>query len=257
MEGGFDQAWRWYPLAPLGITNQLTAVNADTLINTWVALAALVILVFLARWALTQKDSLGYQLIKTIIKNYMQLVVESSGSFVYRYYALIGSLFTFIILCNWIALLPFVEEPTKDINTTLALGIAVFLYVQKEVVKVHGLSHFLKEYFAPVPIMFPFNYLLGLVLLPLKLLGEFASVISLSFRLFGNIFGGTIIVHIAHQMFSRSLIFQLLGLFSGINLLLSGFFILFEGFLQAFVFSILTITNISMATALEQQQRDS
>ncbi|MBA2307426.1 F0F1 ATP synthase subunit A [Candidatus Dependentiae bacterium] len=254
MEGGLDQAWHWYPLAPLGVTHPLAAVHADTLINTWVALAALIVLVFLARWALTKKNSVGYHLIKAIIKNYMQLIVESNGTFVYRYYALIGSLFSFILLCNWIALLPFVEEPTKDINTTLALGIVVFFYIQKEIIKVHGISHFLKEYFAPFNLVFPLNILAGIALFPLKLLGELASVISLSFRLFGNIFGGTIILHIAHQAFSKSLLFQLIGLLSGLHLLLSGFFIIFEGFLQAFVFSILAITNISLAVSIEQQQ---
>ncbi|MBA3752431.1 F0F1 ATP synthase subunit A, partial [Candidatus Dependentiae bacterium] len=199
MEGGLEQAWHWYPLAPLGITHPLAAVQADTLINTWIVLAVMGVLILLARWALSHKKSTAAFIVKALVKNYMLLVVESSGTFVYRYYAFIGSLFTFIILCNWIALIPYVEEPTKDINTTLALGITVFFYLQKEIIKVHGLAHYLREYFAPISLPFPLNILVGLLMLPLKLLGEFASIISLSFRLFGNIFGGTIILNIVHN----------------------------------------------------------
>ncbi|MBA3751385.1 hypothetical protein H0X06_01100, partial [Candidatus Dependentiae bacterium] len=60
-----------------------------------------------------------------------------------------------------------------------------------------------------------------------------------------------------HNMASKSVWVQFFALFSGLNLVLTGFFIIFEGFLQAFVFSILTITSISMATAIEQQQEQS
>lgn len=252
MEGGFEHERVWHPLAPLGITHPFATLQADTIIATWIALAALIVLIFIARYFLQQKESLGASAVKSLIKSFMSLVEQSTGTFIYRYYSFITSLFIFIIMCNWIALIPYVHEPTKDLNTTLALGIVAFLYIQKEIIKVHGLGAYLKEYFTPIDVFFPINLIIGLAILPIKILGELASIISISFRLFGNIFGGAIIMMIFHQAISNSIWLNIFGSFFG--LLLIGFFILFEGFLQAFVFSILTLTNISMATAIEQEE---
>ncbi len=255
MEGGFEHEQMWYPLAPLGITSPYAALTASTIINTWIALAALIFLIVIARFFLRRKDSAGAWIVKMIIKSFIQLVEQSAGTFVYSYYSFVAPLFIFILACNWIALLPYVEEPTKDLNTTLALGIIAFLYIQKEVINVHGLGAYLKDYFMPLNIFFPLSLIAGIIMLPLKVLGEVAGIISLSFRLFGNIFGGAIIIQIWHSFMSNSILKSSLGILLGINLGLTGFFILFEGFLQAFVFSILTLTNISMATSIEQSEQ--
>ncbi len=252
MESSFGQNRLWHPLAPLGITHPLAAVHIDTVINTWIALAVLLALILVGRSFFHKRDSVGGYIVKSIITQFMQLIEQSTGTFVYRYYAFIASLFIFIISCNWIALIPHVEEPTKDLNTTLALGIVAFFYIQKEVIRVHGFGSFLKDYFLPIRVFLPLDLLAGLAILPIKLLGEIASVISLSFRLFGNIFGGAIIIEIFRHTISNSLIGNAIGTFFGVNLLLIGFFVIFEGFLQAFVFSILTLTNISMATTVEE-----
>jgi F-type H+-transporting ATPase subunit a len=249
---GIEQEVLWHPLAPLGITDAHAAVSAPVLINTWIVLGVLLILIMIARACLRMHNSLGAYLVKSIIKSFKQLIEQSVGTFVYRYYLFIGSLFIYIITCNMIALIPYVEEPTKDLNTTLALGIIAFLFVQKEIIATHGLPAYLKEYFAPINIFFPLNILIGFALLPLKLLSEGASIISLAFRLFGNIFGGAIIIGIFRKALGNSLLFNSIGTFLGFNLLLTGFFIIFEAFLQAFVFSILTLTNITMATSLEE-----
>jgi F-type H+-transporting ATPase subunit a len=82
---------------------------------------------------------------------------------------------------------------------------------------------------------------------PLNVIGKLASIISISFRLFGNIFGGAIISRIYFGVIEGSLIGEMIGLFSGINFLIMLFFGLFEGALQAFVFSMLTLTYLSMS----------
>ena len=247
---GIEHERLWHPLAPFGITHHLAAVQADTITATWVVLAVLIAFIILARFFLHQKDTLGAYAIKSLIKNFMTLIEQATGIFVYRYFSFISSLFLFIIMCNWVALIPYVEEPTKDLNTTLALGIIAFLYIQKEIIRVHGFVAYLKEYFLPFEIIFPLNLIAGLIMLPIELLGKVASVISISFRLFGNIFGGAIILAILHQAISDSILLS--AAFIGINLNAIVFFIIFEGFLQAFIFSILTLTNISMATAAEE-----
>ena len=252
MEGGFEHERLWHPLAPFGITHPAAAVSAPTVISTWVALAVIIALIIIARFFLSRKNSLGAYAVKMVIQSFMNLIEQSAGTFVYRYYTFISSLFIFIIICNFVALIPFVEEPTKNISTTLALGIIAFIYIQKEIIKVHGFGSYLKKYFMPFPIFWPLSILGGLIYLPIKILEKLSSIVSISFRLFGNIFGGAIIMAIFHQGVSNSLLLNSLGTFLGMNLLLTGFFIIFEGFLQAFVFSILTLTNICMAASIEE-----
>lgn len=242
----------WFPLAFLGITHPLSAINIHTVLYTWLALSVLAVLIFIARYFLRYQYSISGHLIRTTIKSLITLIEQSMGKFVYRYYAFVGSLFIYILINNLIALIPTIEEPTKDLNTTLALGIVTFFYTQKEIIRTHGITAYLKEYFMPFDIMFPFNLIAGLIMLPLKVLGEVASVISLSFRLFGNIFGGSIINGIFQQAISGSVILQSAAIVSGLSLLITCFFVIFEGFLQAFVFSILSLTTIAMATNQEE-----
>lgn len=265
MNNAAENELLWYPLKQFGFSHPFFTIHATTVINTWIALGVLFLCIFAVRYFLKNPLSESHPeleapqltpelyvayIVKAIIKSFIALVEQSTGAFRYRYFTFTSSLFIFILFCNWAALIPYVEEPTKDLNTTLALGLVALVYIQKEIIQVHGFLHYLREYLLPVNTFFPLNLVIGIVMLPLKLLGEFASVISLSFRLFGNIFGGAIITQIFRQGISNSILFQIAAIPFG--LLLTGFFILFEGGLQAFVFAILTLTNISMATSQEQ-----
>lgn len=226
----------WYPLSFLGFTHQFFGLNSGTIINTWIVLAALTLVSLIARYFLYYPGSIGGYLVKNIIISFQDLITQSLGKFVYKYFAFITSLFVFIISCNWIGVLPLVEEPTKDLNTTLALGIMSFLYIQKEAIFKHGPINYIKDFFEPIFLM-----------LPLNILGELATIVSISFRLFGNIFGGSIIMSIFEQAIGDSWIWNTVTTISGINIIIMVFFVLFEGFLQAFVFSILSLTNLTMA----------
>jgi F-type H+-transporting ATPase subunit a len=163
-------------------------------------------------------------------------------------------------------MLPFVKEATEDLNTALACGICSFIYVQYQRIKLEGFWGYLKQYFQPIFILFPLN-----------IIGEFAKVASMSFRLFGNILGGSIIVVIAlqamqpyrkHFMIYVAIALPLLWVFSkiinsrshilirmfvSINTLivfviawLLMFFGLFEAVVQAFVITMLTVTYLSL-----------
>lgn len=243
-----------YPFKFLGITDSFTAIDLYTLINTWFVLLALFVFALIGRYFISQRDSVLAFLVKKFVSNFYNLVQQTFGRFDSRYYMFIASLFLFILFCNWISLIPCLEEPTKNINTTVALGITAFLFMHKQMIRVHGIKEYLKEMFMPLNIMFPFNLIAGLAMLPLKLLGEVAGVISVSFRLFGNIFGGFVISSIFHHAISGSIIWNLLGMLLGISLIIQAFFIIFEGFLQAFVFSILTLTNIAMAVGIQENK---
>ena len=83
--------------------------------------------------------------------------------------------------------------------------------------------------------------------MPLNVVGKLATVVSLSFRLFGNIFGGFLISQIYFTAIEGSFWLELGGIITGINLILKVFFCLFEGYLQAFVFTMLTLTYLAIA----------
>jgi F-type H+-transporting ATPase subunit a len=142
-----------------------------------------------------------------------------------RYGPLIVSLFLFLVLSNWIGIIPHLEEPTKDLNTPLSLGLLGFVLAHWAGIRTKGFKHYISEYFQPMFFMMPLN-----------VIGEIAKVVSVSFRLFGNIMGGSIIILVVSYLCYNVLLPPLLNAFFGI----------FVGTIQAFVFTMLTIVYISV-----------
>lgn len=212
----------------------------DTLIYSWIVLIVIMLLSLAGRASLRRPDTIAGYISESIIRFLTNMVTQATEHFDYRHYAFIGSLFLYILVNNVIVIIPFMEEPTKDLNTTLALAIISFIYVQKEGIRAHGIKGYIAEFFKPIAVFFP-----------LEVLGKLATIISLSFRLFGNIFGGSIISTMWSNAISGSLIGQLAGLLLGINLIITLFFGIFEGLIQAFVFSVLSLTYLSMTIAGE------
>lgn len=254
----------WKPLSYFGYTNSLFELNSETIIYSWIALIFLTILCIAARYSLRKPESIGgYITIKTI-ENLTSQIKQTFGIMVPRYFFFIGTLFGFIFICNLVVLIPWMEEPTKDINTTFAFGLISFLYTQKEMFRAHGLAGYISHY-CKIPFkLFPkgfsigalpsaflraiLNTLAAILSFPMEALGKIASLVSLSLRLFGNIFGGSIIGSLLKKAISGSSLLQILALISGVNLVIALFFGLFEAFIQAFVFSVLSMTYIGMAT---------
>lgn len=230
------EAEQW-SLAPIfGFESPFLALNQSTIINTWAALLLIFIVVLPVGWFLKRKDSIVRFIILSFIQSFVDMTTQAIGSFSFTHFSFITALFCFIFVCNTLSLIPGLEEPSTDLNTTLALGILSFLYTQIMTIRVAGLWNYIKGYFAPFFIMFPLN-----------VVGKLASIISISFRLFGNIFGGSIITHIYFGAIESSIIGQILGLLLGLNIIIVLFFGLFEGFLQAFVFTMLSLTYLSIS----------
>jgi F-type H+-transporting ATPase subunit a len=141
------------------------------------------------------------------------------------YGPLICALFMFLLLSNWLGIIPHLEEPTKDLNTPLSLGLMGFAIAHYAGIKSKGFKTYIKEYFQPIFFMMPLN-----------LIGELAKIISISFRLFGNIMGGSIIILVVSYLCYNILLPPFLN----------GFFGLFVGTIQAFVFTMLTVVYISV-----------
>lgn len=232
----------WDPFIWLGIDHPLLKINVRTVVATWVVLILLAALLAVVRFFIYKNNRVAIYLAKAFVKSFKELVVQTLGFFHYRHTLFITALFSFILLCNWISLIPGLEEPTADLNTAFAMGLLSFFYKDIYAIIEHGFFGFMKEFFHPFFLMFPLN-----------LLGHFSKVISMSFRLFGNIFGGAVITKIYADTLGESVILQLLGLCTGMNFLVIGFFVLFEGFIQAFVFVMLTLTYLAIAVQHEEE----
>jgi F-type H+-transporting ATPase subunit a len=162
-----------------------------------------------------------------------------------RFFPLITSLFAFLLLSNFMGFFPtnYFQEPTADINTTLSLGIMGMAIATTCGIFVKGPWGYFEELLGP---MWSSEGGAGAVIagklsaiffLPLNVVGELAKIVSISFRLFGNILGGgIIIVVVSHLVYNFML-----------PIGLDMFFIFFVGTVQAFVFTMLTLTYIAVA----------
>jgi F-type H+-transporting ATPase subunit a len=140
------------------------------------------------------------------------------------------AVFSFILLSNLSGLIPIpgLRPPTADWATTFAFAIATFILIQVFALKFRG-RKYIKSFFEPVFVFFPLN-----------LIGELARPISLSFRLYGNILAGVILMGLIYNMT------PLLARF-GIPVALHVYFDIFSGAIQTYIFCILSLSFISAA----------
>lgn len=234
---------QWQPFTHYGLTHKFWTLNTDTLTSTIVVTIFLIILSLYAHYALQKKQSITKFIILKYVESFKDLLNQTLQSAPIKHLAFIGSLFTFIVCCNTISFVPFLEEPTKDLNTTLAFGLISFFYVQSNAIQHKGFKAYFADFLQPFFLM-----------MPLHVIGKITSIISLSFRLFGNIFGGYVISNLYFNTFlTSSTYLQLFGLASGMNLFMQFVFGFFEGTIQAFVFAMLTLTYLSMEIAPEEE----
>jgi F-type H+-transporting ATPase subunit a len=151
-----------------------------------------------------------------------------------KYLPLIGSLGFFIIVSNLLGILPLFEAPTADINFTLALALIVFVYYNYLGIKKNGVVNYFKHFMGPVPALAPLMF-------PIEIVSHISRIISLSFRLFGNIKGD-------------DLFLLVLLMLAPWILPLPAFFLLFAmAFLQGFIFMILTYVYIAGSIMMEEE----
>lgn len=217
-------------------TSSLLLINAKTVIDTWIILGIITLTCIVATIFIRRSTGLTQHAIIMFIDALNQLCVQTIGFFSLKHLSFITTLFIFILISNIAPLFPGLEEPTADLNTTLALGLIAFIYIQYESIKAQGIGAYIGSYFKPF-----------FLLLPLNIIGKLATVMSMSFRLFGNIFGGALISQIYFGAINKYWFIHLICFALGINLLITGFFTVFEGALQAFVFTMLTLTHLGLA----------
>lgn len=209
----------------------------------WIILShyALVIMIvfILARTAVSK-----LQLVPTGTQNIMETFVggiiamgaDTMGEKNARtYMPLIGSLALVIFVSNMIGVIPGFESPTSNINFTLSLALIVFVYYNYLGMKKNGVVAYFKHFMGPMPALAPLMF-------PIEIISHLSRIVSLSFRLFGSIRGD--------DMFLMVLLMLVPWI-----LPLPGFFMLTAfGFLQAFIFSILTYVYIAGSIMMEHDE---
>jgi len=219
----------------------------ETMINTWIICGVLILFAFIINRSIKNPKRVptGIQNVVELIVGSLDSFVESTmGKYAKRFSTFYGGMFLFLIVSNLSGLFigpgtrfygmsdgtwfGFMRPPTADIATTFALALITFFMTQGFGIYAKGLKGWGKGLTEP---MWP--------LTPLNVIGELANPISLSFRLFGNILGGTIIMGLYYNLPW----YLMLGIPSALH----AYFDLFAGVLQAFIFVMLSMTFVSSA----------
>ena len=242
-----------HPTVTIGGCGALCTFNYDSLISSLVAVAATLGVGFWLRSQLrygepTKVQAIlewGYDLLRSLIKTN----VSEDALFIIP---LAMTLFLYILVANWIEFLPLGFVPilhgaNADLNQTLAMGIIVFVVVEWYSIRVLGFAGFLRRFTKP----FELPVIARVVFIPLNLIEELTKPVTLSMRLFGNIFAGAAIIGLIIGFGTLNLPIggPVPGVIAGTILLgiWKAFDVLFIGFIQAFIFMLLTVVYFSAA----------
>lgn len=192
------------------------------IVYTWVVMIILIVLGFLA--------SKGASLVPTKVQNVMEIIVSALEEFTIDItgeegrwlFPLLATIFLYIFTCNIIGLIPGFYPPTASLNTTLSCALVVVIFTHVIGIKYHGVKY-IKHFLGPVWWMVP-------LIFPIELIGHLARILSLSFRLMGNMMG--------HELVA-GILFALAGLFfAPLPIMALGIFV---ALVQAFVFYLLSV----------------
>jgi len=201
-------------------------IHMQTMYMTWITMAILIVLFVMAGSSAKLVPS-GLQNVLEFFIDFLNSLMESNLGIKGRKYMapFIITVFMFIFIANEIGMLPQIgvhwTSPTNDINTCFALSITVAISVYVVGVIHNGMGHF-KHFVSPSP-----------AFLPLHLLDELTKPLTMALRLFGNILAGEILLIVLYQL-APWVVPELWVMFS-----------LFVGFLQAFIFTMLTLTSFA------------
>ena len=200
-------------------------------VYSWFIMLVLVIGALLLSRGIRLLPKKGQNLLEMIVGGLEDFMVEITGPEGKAFFPFIATIFLYILLCNLIGLVPGFFSPTANINTTLSLAICTFVLTHIIGIQFHG-AKYIKHFFGPVWALAPLMFII-------EIIGHLARVMSLSVRLFGNIFGKEKILGI---------LFALAGLYlAPLPILFLGILV---SFIQAVVFMLLSI--VYFAGAMEE-----
>src|SRR5690554_1533950 len=202
----------------------------ETIFNTWIIMLLLIALAVIARIKLRHFKEVpaGFQnAIEAVVEIFDNFVTGTLGeklSYIAPWFFMV---FLFILSSAWLSIFG-MRAPTADWVTTFALALATFILMNYMGLR-HRKTGYLRSYFEPHPIFLPLNFL-----------GEVAKPVSLSFRLFGNMLSGTIILTLYYGL--TPLFVQI-----GIPSIFHAFFDVLFGAIQTYIFVIISLMYIKTA----------
>ena len=197
-------------------------------VYTWVVMAILIVFGALAAKSVSLIPSKGQNFFEVMVSGIEEFSVDTAGEEIRWLIPMVATVFLFVLACNLIGLVPGFFPPSANLNTTLACALVVVVWTHVIGVKYHG-TGYIKHFLGPVWWMAPLIFII-------ELIGHAARILSLSFRLFGNMMGHEIVL---------AILFGLAGaFFAPLPIMALGIFV---AFVQAFVFFLLSIIYFSGA----------
>ena len=207
--------------------------NIQTLEMTWLAMAIVILIAFLATRSLKLVPSGWQNVIEMVIVWLNEQIGVTLGSRGQLVAPFLITLFLFLLISNWIGLIPTLASPTNDLNTTLGLALLVIVMLHVLGLYYKGFNY-IKHFFQPVA---PFVII--------NLIEEIAKPITLAFRLFGNILAGEILIII---------LLLLVPIWMPVPSVVWLAFSLFIGAVQAFIFTMLSMSYLANAMKDDDHQ---
>jgi len=172
--------------------------------------------------------------LELIIGFFENLLVDIIGPEGKKFLPMIGTVGLFVFFSNVLGLVPGFMSPTSKLNVTIGCALTVFVYYHFQGMKAQGVIKYLKHFAGPIPFLAP-------LMVPIELISHFSRPVSLSIRLFSNIFAEEMLIVVMASIISYLLPLPFMALS------------LFTGFLQAFVFVLLACIYLSGAVAHEEE----
>lgn len=247
-------------LVPELITNFAGFPITNSVLTTAIISGIIIVIAFVVnkKTKETTNAPKGFQnLFEYILEAVLNLVDSVTGDRgqTKKFFPFVATIFIFVIISNWIGLIPalipagnvgvnqihhgeevlvpFIRSASADLNTTLALALVAVIVVQFMGITALGFKKYGGKFLIS-PLKKP--YLIGTFVGILEIISEFAKIVSFSFRLFGNVFAGEVLLIV---------ILMLVPYFLPLPFL---FLEIFVGFIQALVFAMLTLVFMKMAT---------
>ena len=200
--------------------------HLDTLMMTWVTMGIIIVLAILATRNLQLKPQGWQNFLEMVMDALLEQIDANMGPRGRKLAPLVITLFLFLAVGNELGLIPGMTSPTADLNTTLGLALMILIIVHVLGVVNKGPVRYFKHFFEP---FIPFVII--------NIIEEIAKPITLSFRLFGNILAGEILLLILGMLVPYVVPTAWLA------------FSVFVGIVQAFIFTMLSISYLSNSLA--------
>lgn len=206
----------------------------DHVVMVLIVATLLILLLGLASRNLKLVPSKHQSLLELVIQAFEGLLIDTIGEEGKKYLPMIATVGLFILFCNLIGLVPGFMSPTSKLNVTVGCALAVFVYYHWQGIRTQGPLKYLKHFMGPIPLLAP-------LMIPIEVISHFSRPVSLSIRLFGNIFAEELLIVIMASIipFFLPLPFMAVAIFTSV--------------IQAFVFVLLACIYIAGAVVHEEE----